>query len=130
MPDSHAPDAYQALWDAMAWQERLAVIPGTFAASRWFGVEAIPTLTLCRMHGHPGLWGETKATFKAIGGSPFDLEKEVDKAVRPVPTEPGGDRSHPRRGAVAAAAAAGRPAPRLSPAPRLGAVPGVCRACV
>ena len=81
-PGFHDPDAYQALWDAMSWQERLSIITGTFAAARWFGVEAIPTLTLCRLHGHPGLWGETKATFKSIGGSPFDLEKEVDKAVR------------------------------------------------
>ena len=81
-PGFHDPDAYQALWDAMSWQERLKMITGTFPAPSWFGVEAIPSLTLARMHGHPGLWGETKATFKAIGGNPFDLEKEVDKAVR------------------------------------------------
>ncbi len=81
-PGFHDPDAYQALWDAMPWQERLAVITDTFPPSRWFGVEAIPSLTLCRMHGHPGLWGATKSRLKEIGGNPFDLEKEVDTAVR------------------------------------------------
>ena len=68
------------MWEGMNATERLPVILETFAPAEWFGEDALPTLA-CYRERPPGRWGQIKATFKGLGGNPFDLEKAVDTLI-------------------------------------------------
>ena len=70
----------QEFWTDMKADERLPVIMDRFPIEDWFLLDALPTLAIFR-HKPPGQWGQIRARFKAIGGDPFVLEREVDKLL-------------------------------------------------